>query len=69
MFITLALVVVVAACSFWLGKRRANSDLFQKGFESGKLAALNNKKQLIRTAFTMGYIKGTNESGSVSEVS
>lgn len=58
MWIYILITIALCLLSFYGGTQKAKSDAFESGFKAGKTAALNNKKQLIRTAFKMGLVEG-----------
>lgn len=55
------LFLLVSVASYWIGKHRANIALYEKGFQSGRLAALNEKRHIIRKAYMLGATRGSNE--------
>jgi hypothetical protein len=59
------LILVAAVSGFLLGLRRGKMIATQEAFEAGKKAALAQKKQLIRAAFSLGLQRGINESRAV----
>lgn len=67
MFIFVAFsFVLAAACfsSFRAGKRSQRARI-ELAYELGMKAALNNKGDLIRKAYSLGVAKGRNESRSI----